>query len=73
MPIMYNIFEYSKNYSKASDSLWNYYRDEPNNPPDHDYNADYMTNSESFKYKRSIITGKTAVKGVQKKLNLLYH
>ena len=27
MPIMYNFFEYSKNYSKASDSLWNYYRD----------------------------------------------
>ena len=25
---MYNLLEYSKNYSKTSDSLWNYYRDE---------------------------------------------
>ena len=25
---MYNLFEYSKNYSKTSASLWNYYRDE---------------------------------------------
>ena len=28
MPV-YNLFEYSKNYSKAAGSLWNYYRDEP--------------------------------------------
>ena len=27
---MYKLFEYSKNYSKATGSLWNYYRDEPN-------------------------------------------
>ena len=25
---MYNLLEYSKNYSKTSASLWNYYRDE---------------------------------------------
>ena len=25
---MYNLLEYSKNYSKTSGSLWNYYRDE---------------------------------------------
>ena len=24
---MYSLLEYSKNYSKTSDSLWNYYRD----------------------------------------------
>ena len=30
---MYNLLEYSKNYSKISGFLWNYYRDEPNNPP----------------------------------------
>ena len=29
----YNLLEYSKNYSKTSASLWNYYRNEPNNPP----------------------------------------
>ena len=27
---MYNLIEYSKNYSKTTGSLWNYYRDEPN-------------------------------------------
>ena len=27
---MYNLLEYSKNYRKATGSLWNYYRDEPN-------------------------------------------
>ena len=25
---MYNLFEYSKNYSMTSSSLWNYHRDE---------------------------------------------
>ena len=29
---MYNLLEYSKSYKKTTDSLWNYYRDEPNNP-----------------------------------------
>ena len=27
---MYNLIEYSKNCSKTTGSLWNYYRDEPN-------------------------------------------
>ena len=44
---MYNLFEYSKTYRKTTGSLSNYYRDEPSNP--HSYN------SESFKYKTSII------------------
>ena len=63
---MYNLVEYSKNYRKTTGSLWNYYRDEPNNPPLNDYhpltvnyNADPITNSESFKHK-SNITGKTS-------------
>ena len=29
MPI-YNLTEYSDNYSKKSDILWQYYKDEPN-------------------------------------------
>ena len=49
MPI-YNLLEYSKNYRKTTGSLWNYYRDEPSNP--------LSSNSESFKYKTSIV-GKT--------------
>ena len=28
---MYNLIEYSDNYSKTSGSLWQYYKDEPNN------------------------------------------
>ena len=47
---MYNLIEYSKNYRKTTQSLWNYYRDEPDN--------DDITNSKSFKYKTSI-TGNT--------------
>ena len=56
---MYNLLEYSKNYRKTTASFWNYYRDEPNNFPTDNYNADPITNSESFKYKSSI-TGKTS-------------
>ena len=50
---MYNLLEYSKSYRKTTGSLWNYYRDEPNNPPLNDddpptvsYIADPITNSE---------------------------
>ena len=37
-----NLIEYSNNYSKTSGSLWEYYRDEPN---------DSIANSESFQFK----------------------
>ena len=47
---MYNLLEYSKNYKKTTDSLWNYYRDEQSNP--------LSSNSKSFRYKTSI-TGNT--------------
>ena len=49
MPV-YNLLEYSKNYIKTTGSLWNCYRDEPTNTLSY--------NSESFKYKTSIV-GKT--------------
>ena len=52
---MYNLIEYSKNYRKTTGSLWNYYRDEPSNPPADDWNADPITNSASFKYKNSFL------------------
>ena len=57
--LMYNLLEDSKNCSKTSGSLWNYYRDElsdetnDNNGPNKD-----TVNSNSFKYKTSI-TGST--------------
>ena len=46
---MYNLIQYSDNYSKALGSLWQYYRDVPN---------DHITRCESFKYNIKI-TGKT--------------
>ena len=42
---MYNLTEYSDNYSKKSGSLWQYYKDDPN---------DNMKQSESFKSKIKI-------------------
>ena len=54
MPI-YNLLEYSKNYSKISGSLWNYYRDElADETNDNNNPHKNVINSESFKYKTSI-------------------
>ena len=39
---LYNLIEYSNNYSKTPGSLWKYYKDDPNNN---------ITDSESFKFK----------------------
>ena len=47
---MYNLIEYSDNYSKTLRSLWQYYEDDPN---------DNIADSESFKSKLKI-TGKTS-------------
>ena len=44
MPV-YNLIECSDNYSKTSGSLWQYYRDKPN---------DNITESESFRSKIKI-------------------
>ena len=50
---MYNFIEYRESYSKRTGSLWQYYRDDPN---------DNITQSESFKYNIKI-TVKAAVAG----------
>ena len=55
---MYSLIEYSDNYSKTSGSLWQYYKDDPN---------DNTANSESFKSKVKI-TGKTSNNGNKKML-----
>ena len=52
MPI-YNLIEYSDNYSKASGCLGKYYRDDPN---------DNITQSESFKCQIKV-SGKTPAAG----------
>ena len=64
---MYNLLEYSKNYSKTTGSFWNYYRDEPNSGVGGaNNNINYsIKDLKSFDYKTSI-TGK-------KKLKLLCH
>ena len=53
--LLYNLLEYSKNYSKTSGSLWNYYRDELTDETDDDNNLNKnVINSKSFKYNTSI-------------------
>ena len=52
---MYNLIEYSNNYSGTSGSVWQFKRHEPRQN-----NVDFTdTNSESFKYKAALV-GKTA-------------
>ena len=58
---MYNLIEYSDNYSKTSGSLWQYYKDDPN---------DNITDSESFKFKVKI-TGKTPDDGNTKDFEII--
>ena len=56
---MYNLLEYSKNYSKTSASLWSYYRDELTDDTNDNNNPNKnVINSKSFKHKASI-TGST--------------
>ena len=45
---MFNLIEYSDSYLKTSESLWQYYREVPN---------DILTNSELFKFNMNV-TGK---------------
>ena len=58
---MYSLIEYSDNYSKTSGSLWQYYKDDPNNN---------ITQSESFKSKTKI-TGKTPADGNTKDIEII--
>ena len=61
MPV-YNLLEYSDNYSKTSGSLWNYYRDEINDSANENNDANNYrinnnktTTSKSFEYKTKIL------------------
>ena len=58
---MYNLIEYSDNYAKTSGSLWQYYRDEPN---------DNLADSKSFKSKIKI-TGKDPDDGNEKDIEIM--
>ena len=60
---MYNLLEYSGNYSMTSESLWNYYRDKVNddvNKIDNNNSTNRLNNnkivtSKSFEYKTKLI------------------
>ena len=56
------LIEYSDNYSKTLESLWQYYKDDPN---------DNLAYSESFKSKVKI-TGKTPNNGNTKDIEIIY-
>ena len=58
---MYNLIEYSDNYVKTTGSLWQYFRDEPN---------DNLADSELFKSKMKI-TGKTPNNGNEKDVEIM--
>ena len=58
---MFNLIEYSDDYPKTSGSLWQYYRDEPN---------DNLADSESSKSKIKI-TGKTPAAGNEKDVEIM--
>ena len=56
---MYNLLEYSDNYSMTSGSLWTYYRDEINGDANENVNNrinnNKTTTSKSFEYKTKLI------------------
>ena len=58
---MYNLLEHSKNYSRTSSSLWQYFRGEPSDP---------VTDSESTKFKNKF-TGSTPVNGSTKNVKII--
>ena len=58
---MYNLIEYSDHYVKTTGSLWQYFRDEPD---------DNLADSESFKSKIKI-TGKTPNNGNEKDVEIM--
>ena len=60
MPL-YHLLEYSDNYPKTYGSLWQYYRDEPN---------DNLADCKSFKSKMKI-TGKTPAAGNEKDVEIM--
>ena len=51
---MYNLLEHSKNYSKKTGSLWNFYRHEPTS----DDEINHYLGPKSFEFIESSIMGK---------------
>ena len=60
---MYNLIEYSDNYSGTSGSLWQFKRDQIEGNVDLTADANHIpNNSSSYKYKSSFITNRNNVK-----------
>ena len=60
---MYNLTEYSGNYSDTSGGLWQFKRDEIEGHVNLTVNAQhFLDNLSSFKYKSSFITNRNSVK-----------
>ena len=60
---MYNLIEYSDNYSDTTDSLWQFKRDEIKGDDNLTVDAQHIPNNlSSFKYKSSFITNRNGVK-----------
>ena len=56
---MYNLIEYTENYTNTTGSLWNYYRDELTDVTNNNnISNNNVINLKSFKYKTSV-TGST--------------
>ena len=66
---MYNLLDYSKNYSKTTKRFWNYYRDEPNSGAKNNINYS-IKDSKSFDYKASI-TGKLEGNNAEKEVEIV--
>ena len=70
---MYNLLEYSKNHEKTSGSLFNYYRDEPNEAEIANDNGAInisIRNSKSFDYKAKIV-GTLAANVLEKEVTIV--
>ena len=72
---MYNLIEYSDNYSKTSESLWQYCKDIPavnNNNEIADFTNDNLTDSFNFKVKMTGQTENNGTKNVEIMVPLKY-
>ena len=63
---MYNLLEYSKNYTKSTGSLWNYYRDEPSSTRGANNITHSILNSKSFDYKAGFMENGVAHDNLRK-------
>ena len=72
---MYNLIEYSDDYSKTSGSLWQYHRDIPavnNNGEIVDFGGGNLTDSFNFKVKITDQTGNNGTKDFEIMVPLKY-